>query len=249
MAKELKGQHRYNEFSAENVAKRVKAMVDCRENLLSLAKEFDLEENLQIKLSYGNRKTGALVPSISLIPVADCGKGCKVCSRGCYDVRNVCYLPSVQRSRAMNSAVWKNDPDRYMEQVKKAVQFLRFFRWHVGGDIKDKKYLSGMVAIAEATPTCEFLVFTKEYDLVNQWLDERGAFPKNLHVIFSDWKGAEFENPHGLPVSSPLWADGTKGAHCTEDAFLCPGKCEECAEARVGCWSATKGQTILFEAH
>ena len=109
-----------------------------------------------------------------------------------------------------------------------------------------------MVGIAKRTPTCEFLAFTKMYDIVNEFIGYAGgldAMPKNLHIIFSDWKGAEFENPYNLPVSSPIWADGTKGPHCTDDAFVCPGSCEECAEAWEGCWAAKSGQTILFEAH
>lgn len=232
--------HNYKEFGAEAIHNRVQQMLDKREQI-------DVE-NAHVKLSYGNRKTGALVPSVSLIPIADCGN-CKVCARGCYDVRNVCFQKNVQWARANNSAIWKDDPERYMSEVRKAVRYLRFFRWHVGADIKDEDYLRGMVETAEEIPTCEELAFTKMYGLVNKWIDEHGPLPKNLHIIFSDWKGAEFDNPHGLPVSSPIWADGTKGPHCTDDAFMCPGSCEECAEAWEGCWAAKSGQTILFEAH
>ena len=233
--------HNYKEFGAEAVAKRVKQMVEFRDQV-------DVD-NAHVKLSYGNRKTGALVPSVSLIPVADCGN-CKVCKAGCYDIRNVCFQKTVQKSRANNSAILKNDPVRYMVEIRKAVKYLRFFRWHVGGDIKDPAYLSWMVSIAEETPTCEFLAFTKMYDIVNDYLDDHAeGFPKNLHIIFSDWRGAEFDNRHNLPVSSPLWPDGTKGPHCGKSSFLCPGSCEECAEAWKGCWEAGKGDTILFEAH
>lgn len=232
--------HSYKEFGAEAVAKRVKQM-------LAFRNEVDVE-TAQVKLSYGNRKTGALVPSVSLIPVADCGN-CKVCARGCYDVRNVCFQKTVQKSRANNSAIFRYDPEKYFAEIEKSVKYLRFFRWHVGGDIMSDIYLRNMVRIAEKTPTCEFLAFTKMYDLVNGWLANVGPLPKNLHIIFSDWRGAEFENPYNLPVSSPLWPDGTKGPHCTDKQFMCPGLCEECAEAWTGCWAAKSGDTILFEAH
>lgn len=232
--------HNYTEFKQESVSKRVQSMLEFRDAV-------DVE-NAHVKFSYENRKTGALVPSVSLIPVADCGN-CKICSRGCYDVRNVCFQKTVQKARANNSAIFKADPLRYMLEIKERVRFLRFFRWHVGGDIKDPAYLVWMAAIAEETPTCEFLAFTKQYDIVNQYLDFHGEFPKNLHIIFSDWRGAEFKNPYNLPVSSPLWPDGTKGPHCTEDAHMCEGDCSACASCNGGCWSAKKGQTILFEAH
>ena len=232
--------HNYKEFGAEAVARRVKQMVEFRDQV-------DVE-NAHVKFSYGNRKTGALVPSVSLIPVADCGN-CAVCARGCYDVRNVCFQKTVQKARANNSAILQNDPVRYMREIEKAVKYLRFFRWHVGGDIKDPAYLVWMVGIAEVTPTCEFLAFTKQYDIVNEYLKLHGKFPKNLHIIFSDWRGAEMDNPYNLPVSSPLWADGTRGPHCTDDVIMCEGDCSACAEVGGGCWGAKNGQTILFEAH
>ena len=232
--------HNYKEFGTEAIRKRVNQMLEFRDKV-------DVD-NAHVKFSYGNRKTGALVPSVSLIPVADCGN-CSVCARGCYDVRNVCFQKNVQWSRANNSAIYKHDRGRYMKEIQDAVKFLRFFRWHVGGDIIDFQYLICMVSIAEHTPTCEFLAFTKMYDLVNNYIKNIGPLPKNLHIIFSDWRGAEFENPYNLPVSSPLWADGTKGPHCTDKQFMCPGLCEACAEAWTGCWAAKSGETILFEAH
>jgi hypothetical protein len=205
-----------------------------------------------VKFSYDNRKTGALVPSVSLIPVADCGN-CALCSKGCYDVRNVCFQKTVQKSRANNSAIYHKNPEKYWSEVRDRVKMLRYFRHFIGGDL-DKSYLPEAVKTAELTPTCEFLIFTKMYDVVNEFLDDnpRHEFPKNLHIIFSDWRGAEFKNPYNLPVSSPLWADGTKGPHAYVDAsrtVYCPGDCGACAEIGGGCWGLKKGEVVLFEAH
>lgn len=237
--------HNYKEFTADAIRRRVNQMLAFRDAVDVPA--------VNVKFSYGNRKTGALVPSVSLIPVADCGN-CKVCAAGCYDVKNVCYLPAVQKSRAVNSAIYKNDPDRYFAEVLQAVKFLRFFRWHVGGDIKDMNYLENVIRIARAVPGCEFLIFTKMFDLVNTWIDKNGALPANLHLIFSDWRGAEMDNRHNLPVSSPVWFDKAgaeieRGPHCTDRVTWCPGLCEDCAAAGGGCWGAGAGDTILFEAH
>ena len=234
--------HSYKEFGADAVRRRIQSMLAFRD-------EVNVEE-AHVKFSTGNRKTGAQVPSVSLIPVADCGN-CAICARGCYDVRNVCFQTTVQKARANNSAIYKSYPLKYFNEIEEYIikNRVRFFRWHVGGDIKSRWYLEWMAYIALVTPDCEHLAFTKMYDEVNEYIKKFGPLPSNLHIIFSDWKGAEFDNPHGLPVSSPLWADGTKGPHCTDDAFICPGSCEECAEAWEGCWAAKKGQTILFEAH
>ena len=232
--------HHYVEFSADSIQRRVAQMVEFRDQV-------DVA-NSHVKFSYDNRKTGALVPSVSLIPVADCGN-CAVCARGCYDVRNVCFQKTVQKARANNSAILRDDPAKYWREIEQRVSSLRFFRFHIGGDIKDNDYLSHIAGIALRNPFCDFLVFTKMYGIVNDFIDAHGSLPENLHIIFSDWRGAEMDNPHNLPVSSPLWPDGTRGEHCTDDTIMCNGNCSECAEVGGGCWGAKKGQTILFEAH
>ena len=48
--------HSYKEFGYEAIKKRVQQMLEFRD-------EVDVE-NAHVKLSYGNRKTGALVPSV-----------------------------------------------------------------------------------------------------------------------------------------------------------------------------------------
>lgn len=232
--------HNYKEFSAAAVAGRVKKMVSIREMI-------DAEQE-HVRISMANRKTTALVPSVSLIPVADCGN-CASCARGCYDVRNVCYLPSVQTSRAVNSAILRQDRRRYFREIADRVKFFSFFRWHVGGDIIDADYFANVARIAAETPRCEFLIFTKMFSVVNSWIDANGELPANLHVIFSDWRGQKMENPHRLPVSSPIWSDGTTGGAVTGRREMCPGDCSECAKISGGCWGAGRGDTILFEAH
>lgn len=238
----------YYELSAEKIASRVRSMVELRKNYIQTG-----ADGLTVRFSTGNRKTGAAVPSVSLIPIADCGN-CKVCAGGCYDIRNVCYQKTVQVSRAVNSAIYHSNPAAYFDAVRKFVRFARFFRWHVGGDVVNLEYWENVVSIAVDTPKCEFLIFTKEFDLVNGWIDAGGVIPSNLHVIFSDWRGIEMNNKYNLPVSSPVWFDKAgneieRGPHCTAAAVWCPGSCENCAAVCGGCWGLKKGETVLFHAH
>lgn len=240
--KTLTGKHQYIEFKHDTVAARVGKMVMMRG-------EVDVA-NEHIRISYGNRKTTAMVPNISLIPEADCGHNCKVCMKGCYDIRHVCCYTASQRQRAINSAIAHQDLPRYFKEIKAHAQFHRAWRYHVGGDILSPAYLTGMVDVAQKVPTCQFLAFTKQFGIVNDYLDDHAeGFPDNLHIIFSDWRGLEMNNPHNLPVSSPIWKDGTTGSHVTEKIFMCRGNCAECATMGEGCWTAKSGDTILFEAH
>lgn len=240
MASQFK--HNYKEFSQDAIQRRVSQMIAFRN-------EVDVE-NAHVKFSYDNRKTGALVPSVSLIPVADCGN-CKICSKGCYDVRNVCFQKTVQRSRANNSAIYEKDPERFMDEVEQKIRYLRFFRFFIGGDLKDYFMLDSIVGIAYRSPHCNILMFTKMHELVNKYIDDHGndIIPDNLHIIFSGWKGDTNNNPHGLPVSSPIFPDGQQSCMVTGDAIWCTGDCSACAEINGGCWGLKKGQTVLFEAH
>ena len=233
--KALTGVYNYVEFKEETIVERVKKMVNLRD-------EVDVE-NAHVKFSYGNRKTGNLVPSVSMIPIHDCGSNCGACAKGCYAVRNICCYDATRRMLANNSAIYAADPERYFSEIEYEVKYRSFFRYHVSGDIKDRYYLSQMARIARAVPTCKFLAFTKMFGLVNEWIHENGDLPSNLHIIFSEWRGLDVPNPHNLPTSRPVWP-GEK-----VDGIWCGGNCTKCAKAGCGCWSLKPGDRILFEAH
>lgn len=199
-----------------------------------------------VYISAGNRKTGFAVPSVSLIPVADCGN-CSACSRLCYDLRNDCIYNGVTSTRAKNSAIAHNAIDRYFFEIKLACKAFRFFRWHIGGDILNAAYLAGMIDVALACPHCTFLAFTKRFDLVNEYVANGSDIPSNLQLIFSAWPGMALDNPYNFPVSSPLFVDGSHAAG--NNPISCPGDCSNCAMMGGGCWTLKRGQGVVFAAH
>lgn len=203
-------------------------------------------ENLHVFISSGNRKTGFSVPSVSLIPVADCGN-CSGCSRLCYDLRNDCIYNGVTDTRARNSAIARYDLRRYFYEISGACKAFRFFRWHIGGDILNAAYLLGMIETALQNPHCKFLAFTKRFDLINAYIQDGGEIPSNLQIIFSAWPGMELNNPFNFPVSSPLFVDGSHAAG--SNPISCPGDCSACAVMGSGCWTLKKGEGVVFAAH
>lgn len=238
--------HRYTELSPAAIKSRIDKMLTARAavNVSAAAVKFS-----------SNRKLGAAVCSVSLIPGADCAN-CAACICGCYDLKHDVIYTNTILQRANNSAIFLQDPDRYFSDIIDHIEKknIRFFRWHVGGDIKNAYYLARVIDIARLFCSCQFLVFTKMYDLVNSWIDKNGALPENLHLIFSDWKNIDMDNRHNLPVSSPVWFDNSgreiaRGSHTTAAAQWCGGFCEECAATGRGCWTVRQGETILFEAH
>ncbi len=204
-------------------------------------------ENLHVSISAGNTKLGA-IPSVSLLPVIDCGN-CKACKLSCYDLRHDLIYKTVKSSRATNSAIYAADPERYFREIDAwlTLNYPRAFRWHIGGDIKGVEYLANMVKIAENHPDIKFLAFTKQFAVVNKYLDEGGQIPDNLNILFSGWVGQEMENPYDLPTTHPLFADGRTSAH--DGARLCTGNCSECLKDDRLCWNCKPGDEIIFVAH
>lgn len=200
--------------------------------------------NRHVFISNGNRKTG-VIPSVSLLPVIDCGN-CKICSHMCYDLRNDCFMNTVVATRATNSAIYRNDPQRYFDEIDAwlTINYPRAFRWHIGGDIKDAFYLEQMIRIAEKFSDIKFLAFTKMFDLVNEYHER---IPANLHIIFSGWVGQKMNNEFGFPSSHPLFADGKTSAH--DGAKLCTGNCTECLKENRLCWNLGANEEVVFPVH
>lgn len=204
-------------------------------------------QELHVSISKGNSKMGA-VPSVSLPPVKTCSpEAVKHCGKKCYVKRYV-----VRRQKTVGAAYERNlyilnsDPVKFWREVNAAVAMATHFRFGVSGDIPDLPYLLNMIDIANRNPHCEILCFTKQYDIVNFHLKEH-ALPKNLHIIFSAWKGLPMDNSHNLPEAHVFFKDGTTTAK--DGARYCSGNCYECAIDNANCWSLKAGEQIIFKEH
>lgn len=200
---------------------------------------------MNVKISKGNSKMGS-IPSVSLPAGITCRQDCE-CSLKCYARKIERLRPSVRESYAYNYRLLKCDPDTYWREVEAAIMLSRFFRFHVSGDIPDFDYLMRMIGVAARNQHCEILCFTKKYGIVNDALMGLRGFPKNLHIIFSAWRGLTCSNPYGLPEAHVRYRDGSTTAR--KDAVECGGNCTECAVTSGGCWSLRPGQQVVFNEH
>lgn len=200
---------------------------------------------MNVKISSGNSKMGA-IPSVSLPAGVTCRQDCE-CSKKCYAKRLERMRPSVRQAYKHNYDLLTHDSDTYWREIEASIMMSRFFRYHVSGDIPDNVYLAHMIEIAERNPHCEMLCFTKKYNLVNDHLDFGGTIPKNLHIIFSGWRGMKMVNPYNLPEAHVRYRDGTTTAR--ENAKPCGGNCTECAITDGGCWTAKHGEQVIFNEH
>ncbi len=199
--------------------------------------------NSIISISPGNKKMGA-IPSVSLPPIITCADGVP-CGGLCYAAKLCKIYPSVKTAYNRNYNIFKEDPATYWNQVRAAVSVTRFFRFHVSGDIPTAEYWTDVIKTAELFPHSEILIFTKKYNIVNNYLSSGGRIPENLHVIFSEWGKMPVPNPHDVPTAAVIF----KGTEPAERWKICGGNCTECACAGVGCWELKKGETIAFYQH
>lgn len=191
-------------------------------------------EDIKMAISKGNRKIGRVM-NVSLPPLLSCAN-CAGCSKLCYDIKACLQYPdTVIDARMRNFTILQKDRDEYFRRIDTAISRRRlhkYFRWHVAGDIIDADYFARMVEIARRHPDFKFWTYTKNYRIVNEWVDKNGrdALPANLSVMFSEWRGMPMDNPHGFPEFRVVFKDETPPA-----GHYCPGNCDVCKEINRGC--------------
>lgn len=199
----------------------------------------------RVSFSASNSKMGA-VASVSVLPFVTCPAACReTCAGKCYAAKIANIRPAVMSAYARNTAIYFDDAANYFAQIRAYCAGVRFFRWHVSGDIINAEYFAGMIDTARACPWCHFLAFTKRAGIVNDYLNAGGEIPANFQVIFSNWGAVKLENPHNLPYSEIVFTGETPA----ENWKICGGNCFACACRGVGCWELKHGETIAFAEH
>lgn len=203
----------------------------------------------QIHISTGNIKLGSIM-NISLPPVATC-HNCGSCSKYCYAIRSYNLYTSAAAGWNENYLLFIADPEGYFNEISAAVKLQRFFRWHVSGDIVNLEYLAGMVRVAQENPKCEFLAFTKAYQIVNATIAAGAVIPCNLHILFSAAPGVDMPNPYRLPECHINFADPAFNTYHggAEYEHRCNGDCTECAINGCGCFFLKSGDVTIINQH
>lgn len=157
--------------------------------------------------------------------------------------------PNVLASYQHNLDVYKRAPDVFFAQVEATAKLTNYFRYFVSGDIPNVQFFDYMVKTAINCPNCKFLVFTKQFEIVNNYLTDfainQKQIPANLQIILSGWGAWQPENPFNLPMAQVIF----KGQAPLDNWLLCGGNCAECACRGVGCWQLKKGEIIAFNQH
>lgn len=198
-------------------------------------------------ISHGVSKLGADIPSVNLPPVTTCREDAP-CFKGCYARKGRFSFQHNKDLLQTNYEIWLNAPEQYESDIKVAAFHSRFFRYHSSGDIPSKEYLHMMVRIANELPHTAFLCFTKKFEMINEYIDEHGAFPANLSIVLSAWGNWKPENPHNLPVAYICFKKQDSG-DIPACAKKCPKYCGECVMSGCSCWDLKTGESVAFDEH
>ena len=202
---------------------------------------------LHVSISRGNAKMGAIA-SVSLPPIITCSKeACKHCGKKCYAAKIARLRPkTVGAAYQRNLDILNTNPEQFWREVDAALMMNRFFRFGVSGDIPNKEYLEKMCELVKKNKHCQVLCFTKQFAIVNEYLSTH-KLPKNLHLIFSGWRGMTMDNPYNLPEAHVLYKDGYTTAK--DGAKWCSMNCFTCAVENKNCWSLKNGESVIFKEH
>lgn len=202
-----------------------------------------------LTISLSNQKLGGFIPSVNLPPIITCRAGAP-CSKSCYACKGHFLYKNVKQSHLDNLEAYRANKSGYFQDIidfiKNGLVIYRFFRWHSSGDIVDSEYFSGVVKVANECRETRFLLFTKKFEIINEFLSNGGEIPENLAVVFSAWdKDFAVENPYNFPVAYVDFKDKERNAEIPLTAFRCGGNCEKC----LTCWNIRNGQATVFNQH
>ena len=217
-----------------------------------------MEKSNMISISSGNIKMGD-ISSVSLPAVVTCRPDAP-CFAKCYARKMCAYRENVRASYERNLDIYRNNPESYWLQLRAHCSMVSAFRFHVSGDIPDIQYLEGMIKLARDCKNCQFLVFTKRAEWINDKISalkkQKKALPKNLHIVISNWGLWTLPNPYGLPVTNVIPRHTTPAEIeklVSDGSTICPSKhgewgCQDCFKASINCWAKGTKQ-ILFPEH
>lgn len=204
---------------------------------------------MEAKISRGNTKLG-IIANISLTPIITCmmiicgKKKTPPCAKRCYSLKSQRMYKATRKMRAHNLMAYRRTPKQYFDSIVAKTRKIKFFRWHVAGDIVDKNYLLGMIYVAKKNPKTSYLVFTKQYKTCNSVFSSIKR-PSNLTIVFSAWPGLKMNNRLGFPIAFMVPKNGVE-ERMDGTEIKCPGNCESCGM----CWNLPKlKRNVAFHQH
>lgn len=220
------------------------ASIAKRRSFMDFARANYNADTVEITISEKNSKMG-YVPSFSVMPGITC-KHCSKCSEYCYAMKGFYNYDSNILKLANNTVAVEKDPENVVKFINKflanPVIIYRFFRFNTAGDINENYLDNVILPVVAENPITVFYLYTKNYELINEKIQNGWKVPKNLVIIFSQWGNEEIKNPYNLPVFKTI-LDAEEPQ--PENETICINDCMNCLK----CHKAKNGEKIGCYLH
>lgn len=203
-------------------------------------------------LTNGNTKLGKGIPAINMPQGVTCNPKAP-CFKGCYATRGHFVYKAVKECYNNNYQAYLTNPKQFFKDVANQTKLFSFVRVHASGDCPDVNYLKGLVWVAKQNPQTTYLMFTKQYKIVNDYMNHAHKIPSNLRIVFSTWLTWVPENPYNFPTTWVRFPETgktkelfkTSNGLIPKNAFQCTGYCPDCLK----CWKVERGESVVFKKH
>lgn len=210
--------------------------------------DFLSNKSNEISMSNNNSKTGKACLNLAF-PTCVCREDAP-CREGCYAAKGCQQMATVQAAYYRNLRLYNDNPDNFFEQVYYKVKFsgLPKVRIFDSGDLPSYDFFERLVNVCKKLPEVKWMMFTKKYEIVNEYIAKNGELPENLNVLFSAWhKLWQVPNPYGIGIAYVDFADKSLNPEWPKNAFKCPGRESTCSACGV-CFSK-KVKAVVFKQH
>lgn len=153
---------------------------------------------------------------------------------GCYALKGMYRFPVVRAALERRYGILQlalsseQARARFIDAFVVLLEGKPFFRWHDSGDLQGQAHLALYCEIARRLPATMFWLPTREYQVLNTFLD---PIPSNLIIRASAHK-VDGPAPAGFSHTSTVHSNGShQGFEC--GAYTRAGKCGDCR----ACWS------------
>lgn len=201
----------------------------------------EIAKSNRVSCTFSNSKCGPLV-LCSNLPAAVTCRADAPCKKWCYTQHGPQAYANVQQAYFRNYQIWLNNPQKYWSDIQYDIDTsgVEYFRINDSGDIPNYSYFCQLCEFCVRNSNVHFSMFTAQYEIVNEYLDNFGILPENLILRFS-YKNRAFDriidNRHNLPGayvatndSSESFFDKTTTYHC--DCKKTCSACKHCFKVR-----------------
>ena len=220
---------------------------------------------MRYTIKQANRVTGGGLTQVSKmpeytynLPAHECNVGSELVSiegsvcHGCYALKGLFarYAKTIEPAQYARLESLKNDDwaDAFLINHYSD----KYFRWHSSGDIQDLNHLIKICHVAFNTPDIFHWLPTREYKVVNEYIEIVGDIPANLNIRLS----AHMVDQSIPVIPAQLTSSSVYTTQISEKSWLCPAqdqgnKCDGRSEGGMNCracWDRTVKE-VTYHKH